>query len=230
MTTATDLAEAQSKLPIRRMQRPRLSQPKAQGILRHPDQCLDYAGLSLDPLARPQRSLWLARPSRRHERRGRSSQGGSRCVLALFRREAQVHGFWDLSLRRAVAVALAMILFIGMIGVSMIPRFWTRTSLVLWAATIAVTGLLISGGAFGLSYAHHPMERPSPIVSLVCRWPRTGLPLGDCPGSRSCLKASGDPRPGCGFHRGDPWRSPDQHSVHGLGHAPAVHAERDHRR
>jgi general L-amino acid transport system permease protein len=59
--------------------------------------------------------------------------------------------------------ALAMALFLGAIGLSMIPRLWGRWLLLLWAGVVAAGMALIAGGVLGL--------RPVP-TSL---W--SGLPL-----------------------------------------------------
>ena len=47
--------------------------------------------------------------------------------------------------------ALAMALFFVAIGVSMVPRFWGRGLLVLWAMVIAASMALIAGGVLGLT-------------------------------------------------------------------------------
>lgn len=59
--------------------------------------------------------------------------------------------------------ALAMAVFFVAIGVSMIPRFWGRWLLAVWAFALVAGMVLIAGGAFGL--------RPIPTT----QW--SGLPL-----------------------------------------------------
>jgi general L-amino acid transport system permease protein len=59
--------------------------------------------------------------------------------------------------------ALAVCLFLGAIAISMIPRFWSKGLLLLWALVVAAASILIAGGAFGL--------RPIPTT----QW--SGLPL-----------------------------------------------------
>jgi general L-amino acid transport system permease protein len=59
--------------------------------------------------------------------------------------------------------ALTMLLFLAAIGVSMIPRFWGRWLLALWAAVVLAGVALIAGGVMGL--------RPVP----TSQW--SGLPL-----------------------------------------------------
>lgn len=59
--------------------------------------------------------------------------------------------------------ALAVILFLGAMIVSMIPRFWSRRLLWLWLAIPVICGVLMYGGVFGL-----------PVVSTT-NW--GGLPL-----------------------------------------------------
>jgi len=47
--------------------------------------------------------------------------------------------------------ALAMLLFLGAMIYSMIPRFWSRRLLWLWLAVVLACGILLYGGIFGLS-------------------------------------------------------------------------------
>lgn len=46
--------------------------------------------------------------------------------------------------------ALAVLLFLGAMVYSMIPRFWSRRLLWLWLAVIIICGVLMYGGVFGL--------------------------------------------------------------------------------
>ncbi|RYE31185.1 MAG: amino acid ABC transporter permease [Hyphomicrobiales bacterium] len=59
--------------------------------------------------------------------------------------------------------ALAVLLFLGAMIYSMIPRFWSRRLLWLWLAVVVTCGVLLYGGLFGL-----------PVVSTT-NW--GGLPL-----------------------------------------------------
>ncbi|WP_377842541.1 amino acid ABC transporter permease [Bosea sp. UC22_33] len=47
--------------------------------------------------------------------------------------------------------ALAVLLFLGAMIYSMIPRFWSRRLLWLWLAVVVICGVLMYGGVFGLS-------------------------------------------------------------------------------
>ncbi|WP_336810392.1 amino acid ABC transporter permease [Bosea sp. MMO-172] len=46
--------------------------------------------------------------------------------------------------------ALAVLLFLGAMAYSMIPRFWSRHLLWLWLAVVIICGVLMYGGVFGL--------------------------------------------------------------------------------
>jgi len=59
--------------------------------------------------------------------------------------------------------ALAMVLFFAAVGISMVPRFWGRWLLALWAVVVVAAMILIAGGVLGL--------RPVPTTL----W--SGLPL-----------------------------------------------------
>ena len=75
-------------------------------------------------------------------------------------------------------VTLAMVLFLGAIGISMIPRFWSRNLLVLWGVTIVATAILIGGGVLRAELrADDAMERLAALVpALGCRaWPSAFL-------------------------------------------------------
>lgn len=72
-------------------------------------------------------------------------------------------------------VLIAMILFLGAIVVTMIPRFWNGRLLVLWAFTIIATGVLISGGILGLSYVPTTQWSGLPLSFLLSA---VGLALG----------------------------------------------------
>ncbi|WP_199092216.1 amino acid ABC transporter permease [Bosea sp. ASV33] len=47
--------------------------------------------------------------------------------------------------------AIAVLLFLGAMIYSMIPRFWSRRLLWLWLAVVVICGVLMYGGVFGLS-------------------------------------------------------------------------------
>jgi general L-amino acid transport system permease protein len=72
-------------------------------------------------------------------------------------------------------VMLAMVLFLGMIGVSMIPRFWSRGLLVLWGLTVIINAVLVSGGIFGLSHVPTTQWSGLPLSFLLSA---VGLALG----------------------------------------------------
>jgi general L-amino acid transport system permease protein len=72
-----------------------------------------------------------------------------------------------------------MVLFIGMIGISMIPRFWSRGLLVLWAFTVIVAAALIGGGVFGLSSVPTTQWSGLPLSFLLSAVGLAfGFPLG----------------------------------------------------
>ncbi|MFN3688801.1 amino acid ABC transporter permease [Salinarimonas sp.] len=48
--------------------------------------------------------------------------------------------------------ALSLTIFLATIGVSMVPRFWSRRLVWLWAGSIATMAVLMLGGVFGLAY------------------------------------------------------------------------------
>ena len=98
-------------------------------------------------------------------------------------------------------VLLAMVLFLGAIGVTMIPHFWSKGLLVLWGVTIGATAVLISGGIFGLTYVPTTQWSRLPLsfllsavglalgfplgVVLALAAPRSSLPSASSPSSSS---------------------------------------------
>jgi general L-amino acid transport system permease protein len=76
-------------------------------------------------------------------------------------------------------VLLAMVLFMAVIVVTMIPRFWNRRLLALWGATVLATGLLISGGVLGLRYVPTTQWSGLPLSFLLTAVGLAfGFPLG----------------------------------------------------
>jgi general L-amino acid transport system permease protein len=74
--------------------------------------------------------------------------------------------------------AVLVIIFVAC-GISMIPRFWTRALLVLWAAVAAMLIVLIRGGVFGLAYVPSTQWSGLPL-SIILSFVgfALGLPLG----------------------------------------------------
>ncbi|WP_230534024.1 amino acid ABC transporter permease [Microvirga roseola] len=72
-------------------------------------------------------------------------------------------------------VLLVMVLFLGAIGITMIPRFWTKGLLYLWGSVIIATAVLISGGVFGLRHVPTTQWSGLPLSFLLSA---VGLALG----------------------------------------------------
>lgn len=70
---------------------------------------------------------------------------------------------------------LSMALFFAAIGVSMMPRFWGRWLLALWAMVITASMILISGGMFGLRAVPTTMWSGLPLSFILTA---VGLALG----------------------------------------------------
>ncbi len=76
-------------------------------------------------------------------------------------------------------VGLAMLLFIAAIGVSMVPRFWSKRLLVLWAAVIGASIVLVAGGVFGLRPVSTTLWSGLPLsFMLTAIGLAFGFPLG----------------------------------------------------
>ena len=71
--------------------------------------------------------------------------------------------------------ALSMVLFFVAIGVSMMPRFWGRWLLVLWAAVVLAGMVLIAGGAFWLKPVPTSLWSGLPLSFILTA---VGLALG----------------------------------------------------
>ncbi|MBM6592527.1 amino acid ABC transporter permease [Microvirga pudoricolor] len=177
MTTATDLAEAQSKLPIRGGQRPRRGFV-SRGIK-------PFFGTPINALV-TLACLWILWLGVKAAYgwlivRAVTAGGAEACKVG----QGACWPFFAAKLRFMIfgiypydeqwRVALAMILFLGMIGISMVPRFWTRALLGFWAATIVVTAILISGGILGLSHVPTTQWSGLPLSFLLSA---VGLALG----------------------------------------------------
>ncbi len=49
-------------------------------------------------------------------------------------------------------MVLSLAIFFAAVGVSMLPRFWSRYLIAVWLATVALLAMLMWGGVFGLRY------------------------------------------------------------------------------
>jgi general L-amino acid transport system permease protein len=181
MTTATDIAEAQLKMPAQR-------EPSVERRLLHRtlkplfgtpvNAIVTLACLWILWLAAKGAYGWLVT-------RAVTEGGAQACKVG--------HGacwpYYEAKLRFMIfgvypydehwRVALAMILFLGAIGITMIPRFWNRNLLVLWSMTIVAAAILIWGGVFGLSYVPTTQWSGLPLSFLLSAVGLAfGFPLG----------------------------------------------------
>jgi general L-amino acid transport system permease protein len=165
LTTATDIADAQLKLPV-------AARPWARGGVAH---------RTLKPLfGTPGNAiitvlclwvLWLAAKVAYGWLVARAVTGGG--AQACRSGQGICWPFYEAKLRFMIfgvypyeeqwRVAIAASLFLGAVAITLIPRFWTRRLLVLWTVVIVASGVLIGGGVLGL--------RPVPTT----QW--SGLPL-----------------------------------------------------
>jgi general L-amino acid transport system permease protein len=72
-------------------------------------------------------------------------------------------------------VSLAAVLFLSAIAISMIPRFWSSRLLLLWGAVVPATFILIGGGVFGLRSVPTTLWSGLPLSFLLSS---VGLALG----------------------------------------------------
>ena len=63
--------------------------------------------------------------------------------------------------------AIVVALFIGLFVVSAMRRFWRKELLLIWVATLAVIGVLMWGGAFGLEYVQTDSWGGLPITLML---------------------------------------------------------------
>lgn len=181
MTTATDLAEAQSKMPPERERRP------AQGFF---DRTLKpFVGTPLNAVV-TLICLWVLWLGAKGAygwlvTRAVTEGGAAACKAA----QGACWPFYAAKLRFMIVgiypydeqwrVMLAMTLFIGMIGISMIPRFWSRGLLVLWVLTVITAAALIGGGVLGLSSVPTTQWSGLPLSFLLSAVGLAfGFPLG----------------------------------------------------
>ena len=177
MTTATDIAEAQLKMPIRRdpgVER-RLFHRTLKPLIGTPvNAAITLICLWVMWLGVKGAYGWLVT-------RAVTEGGAQACKVG----QGACWPYYAAKLRFMVfgvypydehwRVALAMILFLGAIAITMIPRFWNGKLLALWAFTIVATGVLISGGVFGLSYVPTTQWSGLPLSFLLSA---VGLALG----------------------------------------------------
>jgi general L-amino acid transport system permease protein len=77
--------------------------------------------------------------------------------------------------------AVAMALLIAMYGVSVIPRMWNWRLIVAWLAALALFGLLMWGGIFGLPYVPDDQWGGLPVTLILATLGLTaGFPLAIC--------------------------------------------------
>src|SRR5918993_143368 len=164
MTTATDIAEAQLKMPIRRdpgVER-RLFHRTLKPLIGTPvNAVITLVCLWIMWLGVKGAYGWLVT-------RAVTEGGAQACKVG----QGACWPYYEAKLRFMIfgvypydehwRVLLAMVLFLGAIVITMIPRFWTRRLLVLWGVTIMATAVPPLGGGFSLPY------RPAS--------PRSGLP------------------------------------------------------
>lgn len=180
MTTATDLAEAQLRLPSER----RPTEGGGFGRVLKPlfgtpiNAVISLACLTLLWFSAKGAYGWLVTRA--------VTEGGPQACKA---GQGACWPFYEAKLRFMLfgvypyeehwRVILAMGLFMAAIAVTMIPRFWDRRLLVLWGVTVVATGLLISGGLFGLRYVPTTQWSGLPLSFLLTAVGLAfGFPLG----------------------------------------------------
>jgi general L-amino acid transport system permease protein len=185
MTTATDLAEAQSKIPPKMP--PEREQRPTRGFF---DRNLKpFVGTPINAIV-TLICLWILWLGTKGAygwlvTRAVTEGGAEACKAAV----GVCWPFYAAKLRFMIVgiypydeqwrVLFAMVLFIGMIGISMIPRFWSRGLLVLWAFTVIVAAALIGGGVFGLSSVPTTQWSGLPLSFLLSAVGLAfGFPLG----------------------------------------------------
>jgi general L-amino acid transport system permease protein len=177
MTTATDIAEAQLKLPMEHRPNPgrSLFHRTFKPLIGTPiNAAITLACLWVLWLATKGAYGWLIA-------RAVTEGGPQACKVG----QGACWPYYAAKLRFMIfgvypydehwRVLLAMGLFMGALGITMIPRFWSRRLLGLWAATIPATGILIGGGVFGLSYVPTTQWSGLPLSFLLSA---VGLALG----------------------------------------------------
>ena len=177
MTTATDIAEAQLKLPVEHRPNPgrSLLHRTFKPLIGTPVNAVITLGCLW--------VLWLATKGAYGWLVARAvTEGGPQaCKVG----QGACWPFYAAKLRFMIfgvypydehwRMLLAMVLFMGALGITMIPRFWSRRLLGLWAATITATAILIGGGVFGLSYVPTTQWSGLPLSFLLSA---VGLALG----------------------------------------------------
>lgn len=72
---------------------------------------------------------------------------------------------------------IAVLLFVAMMAVSFVRRFWTRWLAYAWLATLVIFGVLMWGGIFGLPFVSQelwgglPLTLVLAVVGIVCAFP-----------------------------------------------------------
>lgn len=75
--------------------------------------------------------------------------------------------------------ALAVLLFIALFVVSALRFFWRRELVLIWAATLALIGFLMWGGAFGLAFVSQERWGGLPVTLILATFGLAfGFPLG----------------------------------------------------
>src|SRR5919112_5001244 len=177
MTTATDIAEAQLKMPAQR-------EPSVERRLLH---------RTLKPLfGTPTNAvvtlaclwiLWLAAKGAYGWLVTRAVTGGG--PQACKAGNGICWPFYEAKLRFMIygvypyeehwRVSIAAVLFLGAIAITMVPRFWSRRLLVLWGIVMPATFILIGGGVFGLRSVPTTLWSGLPLSFLLSS---IGLALG----------------------------------------------------
>jgi len=177
MTTATDLAEAQLRLPVER--RPDSTRSRMHDLLR------PLVGTPLNAVI-TLASLWILWVAAKGAygwlvTRAVMEGGAEACKVG----QGACWPFYAAKLRFMIfgvypyeehwRVLLAMGLFMAAIGISMIPRFWNRRLFLVRGVTIPAAAVLISGGVFGLRYVPTTQWSGLPLSFILST---VGLALG----------------------------------------------------
>jgi general L-amino acid transport system permease protein len=181
MTTATDIAEAQLKMPVQRepdVER-RLLHRTLKPLFGTPvNAIVTLACLWILWLGVKGAYGWLVT-------RAITEGGAQACKVG----NGACWPFYEAKLRFMIfgvypydehwRVALAMALFLGAIAFTMIPRFWNKNLLLLWGVTIIAAATLIWGGVFGLPYVPTTQWSGLPLSFLLSAVGLAfGFPLG----------------------------------------------------
>lgn len=181
MTTATDLAEAQLRLPSERRpsaERGWLSRSSKPLFGTPINAVITLACLALLWLAAKGAYGWLIARAVT-EGGAQACKAGNGACWPFYEAKLRFMFFGVYPYEEHWRVLLAMSLFLAAIVVTMIPRFWDRRLLVLWGITVVTTGVLISGGVFGLRYVPTTQWSGLPLSFLLTAVGLAfGFPLG----------------------------------------------------